>query len=215
MSKPIPSVKFCPHCGRDRPLADFSLCRGKPRWVCQDCFNAWTRQWRKDNPQRARATDKRYKDKSKPKRSRDYKVWLERNKGRRKILWAQYYQKNHERMLARARKYRAENLKRVKQKNKLYRENNLDKHRAYEATRRAAKFHRGPWISYEEWQTIMRYFDHRCGYCLEKAIPLTQEHMTPLSRGGKHDVENVVPACMSCNNHKSSKNLIQYALGTQ
>ena len=44
----------------------------------------------------------------------------------------------------------------------------------------------------------------RCYYC-RKAFPphrLTMDHIVPLSRGGKSNKGNVVPACKDCNNKK-------------
>lgn len=52
----------------------------------------------------------------------------------------------------------------------------------------------------------------RCYYCHE-ALPigkLDQEHMTPLSRGGLHDVSNLVLACRSDNSRKKDKTAEEY-----
>ena len=46
-----------------------------------------------------------------------------------------------------------------------------------------------------------------CGYC-GGHFPegeLTVEHITPVSRGGRHDWTNVVTACRSCNTRKGSR----------
>ncbi len=43
-----------------------------------------------------------------------------------------------------------------------------------------------------------------CHYCGEKFKPdeLTMDHLIPISRGGKNNKGNVVPACKPCNNKK-------------
>ena len=43
-----------------------------------------------------------------------------------------------------------------------------------------------------------------CYYCNLKFIPneLTMDHIIPLSRGGKSEKYNLVPACKECNNKK-------------
>ena len=51
-----------------------------------------------------------------------------------------------------------------------------------------------------------------CAYCLK---PLSNgirsiDHVTPLSRGGAHDTDNVVLACMPCNARKGAKTLIEF-----
>lgn len=46
-----------------------------------------------------------------------------------------------------------------------------------------------------------------CAYCLEP-LPLEQmqaEHVTPLTRGGRNDISNLLPACRDCNSEKSDR----------
>lgn len=52
-----------------------------------------------------------------------------------------------------------------------------------------------------QWQIIQERFDHRCAYC-GRRVKLTMDHVTPISKGGSHTVQNVVPACISCNCRK-------------
>lgn len=41
-----------------------------------------------------------------------------------------------------------------------------------------------------------------CAYCGAKGIALQRDCVMPISRGGRYTVENVVPACGSCNASK-------------
>ena len=43
-----------------------------------------------------------------------------------------------------------------------------------------------------------------CYYCRKKVSPseLTMDHVIPISRGGRSERENIVPACKDCNNKK-------------
>lgn len=54
-----------------------------------------------------------------------------------------------------------------------------------------------------EWFAVVALCDGRCVYCGEPAT--TQDHVIPLSRGGDDGIENVVPACRSCNSSKKDK----------
>lgn len=46
-------------------------------------------------------------------------------------------------------------------------------------------------------------FDNKCYYC---GVPATTtDHLTPLSRGGTHLPDNLVPACEHCNKSKGAK----------
>lgn len=45
--------------------------------------------------------------------------------------------------------------------------------------------------------------DLRCYYCSERLVTIwALEHKTPLAKGGPHNLENICPACMSCNEAK-------------
>lgn len=67
-------------------------------------------------------------------------------------------------------------------------------------------------LTAREWRQILSDFGHACAYCLVTAVPLHQEHMTPLSRGGEHTTENVVPSCAPCNYRKHTKDLLGFLL---
>lgn len=43
-----------------------------------------------------------------------------------------------------------------------------------------------------------------CAYCGALAVPLQRDCVLPLSRGGRYTLENIVPACRSCNASKSN-----------
>lgn len=54
-----------------------------------------------------------------------------------------------------------------------------------------------------QWVELQVSYDHRCAYCHKRAKGhLTQDHVTPLSKGGLHTLVNIVPACRSCNAKK-------------
>lgn len=67
--------------------------------------------------------------------------------------------------------------------------------------------------------------DNRCHYCdieMTKFDPQTRfsptllwsdatlDHMTPLSKGGTNEIENLVASCSSCNNEKGDMDYEQY-----
>src|SRR6185295_5166103 len=56
-----------------------------------------------------------------------------------------------------------------------------------------------------EWQQILTAYGHACAYCRRTDMPLTQDHVRALSKGGQHTMQNVIPACRSCNSRKGSK----------
>jgi 5-methylcytosine-specific restriction endonuclease McrA len=62
-------------------------------------------------------------------------------------------------------------------------------------------------LTAEEWKNIKDQYKHKCVYC-GKTKPLTMEHLIPLSRGGHHVKENIVPACLSCNSTRGNKPML-------
>lgn len=68
-----------------------------------------------------------------------------------------------------------------------------------------------PRLTREEWDAVLSHFGQACAYC-GAGGRLTLDHMVPLRRGGTHDVENVVPACLSCNSRKHTKTPLEWFL---
>ena len=50
---------------------------------------------------------------------------------------------------------------------------------------------------------LFTMWEHSCGYCGAHADTL--DHIRPLSRGGAHEIGNLVPACRPCNLSKHAK----------
>ncbi len=46
---------------------------------------------------------------------------------------------------------------------------------------------------------------YTCQYCGRKTRELSLDHVIPRHRGGRHIWENVVSACLRCNNHKAGR----------
>ncbi len=51
---------------------------------------------------------------------------------------------------------------------------------------------------------VLRRDKHCCQYC-GNTKQLTMDHVIPLSKGGKHSWDNVVTACVWCNNRKGDR----------
>lgn len=76
--------------------------------------------------------------------------------------------------------------------------------RARAARRRVARVKRADNdLTPAEWIAISAAWGC-CAYCGETAKPLQRDCVLPISRGGRYTLENVVPACGSCNASKSN-----------
>jgi 5-methylcytosine-specific restriction endonuclease McrA len=54
-------------------------------------------------------------------------------------------------------------------------------------------------------KNILRRDGHRCQYCGCSDLPLTVDHVVPKARGGEDTWENLVCACVRCNNRKGDQ----------
>ncbi|MGK9369051.1 HNH endonuclease [Melioribacter sp. Ez-97] len=54
-------------------------------------------------------------------------------------------------------------------------------------------------------KNILKRDGHRCAYCGRGDLPLTVDHVVPKSRGGSDTWENLVAACLPCNNKKGDR----------
>jgi len=54
-------------------------------------------------------------------------------------------------------------------------------------------------------KNILRRDGHRCMYCGRSDVPLTVDHVIPKARKGEDTWENLVTACVYCNNKKGDR----------
>lgn len=76
--------------------------------------------------------------------------------------------------------------------------------------RRAAKAGVRFEFSERAWKGLLAAFENRCAYCNRGDVELTKDHVRPISRGGEHTAENIVPACRSCNCRKSDTTALEF-----
>jgi len=139
------------------------------------------------------------------------------------------YKENRERILEQHREYRRRNKERIKQYNRGYYETNKEYLKEYRLnymrkwlktvdgracnqrskTKRRTKMREiVNTLTAQEWLNILEKHNFKCAYCgcqfNEDNLP-TRDHIIPISRGGNNTKENVIPACLSCNDKKGIK----------
>ena len=123
-----------------------------------------------------------------------------------------YYQENKEKVKATHKKWQKENPEKVKAYSKKWEKENPEKARASkrlkDSKRRAQK--RNTQVEVITDELLKEYWikknidPQRCFYCEDRPYEHL-EHCIPLSRGGTHTKDNLVPACASCNLSKGTK----------
>ena len=90
---------------------------------------------------------------------------------------------------------------------KRWRAANSERARAYVRLsghrRRAASG--GEYIRVEDWLALLMKYEGRCAYGPDHGGPIEADHRVPLSRGGLNTIENILPACQSCNRRKHTR----------
>jgi len=53
-------------------------------------------------------------------------------------------------------------------------------------------------LSAEQWAALQEAWGG-CAYCGAAGVPLQRDCVLPISRGGRYTLDNIAPACSSCN----------------
>lgn len=207
-------TKICTKCKIEKPIKDFNIRTdtGKHRSQCKQCVQ-----------ERSSITSKAYYEKNK-------KEIIKRT--------SETQRKNREKYNEYSKKWRSRNIKKSlencrkwREKNKDYatkhRENNIEKYKEYE--RRYNSTEKGK-INAKNKNSKRREFvkngslsnseiiklrkkTNKCYWCNSIIVEnnFHIDHYTPLSKGGKHDINNIVIACPTCNLKKCSKDPFTYA----
>lgn len=67
-------------------------------------------------------------------------------------------------------------------------------------------------VSGRDWRRLRVRHRGCCFYCGVQGA-LTMDHLIPISRGGRHSIGNIVPACLSCNSSKNARLVIEFRAG--
>jgi len=55
-----------------------------------------------------------------------------------------------------------------------------------------------------EWKALCAEYDYKCVKCGQQ-VPLTVDHVIPLSKGGRNSIDNIQPLCLPCNSGKKDR----------
>lgn len=137
------------------------------------------------------------------------KEYYQDNKESKLKYRGEHYKLNRAKLIKYARSYYKANKNKIAEYNKEYREKNRDLRNTLEHKRRARKRKLPNDFTKEDWERTKKYFNYQCSYCGDE-VELTQEHFTPLSKGGGYTVNNIIPACVSCNCSKKDRDFLKW-----
>lgn len=121
------------------------------------------------------------------------KKYYEANKDKLTEKMHEYYKANRESMLEKSREWKRENPRKVRFMNL----------KRLLFLKDACVV--GEEVRYEDILTLLAKQDHKCFYCGKDLDVYHVDHYIPLSKGGKHIVENLRISCPPCNLSKWNK----------
>lgn len=229
-------MKKCRKCGEVKPLEAFvkdKRSKDERTARCKSCFNvdqrrrhakrmenpeyrerhnartaAWlaahpeagaesARRWRERHPERAQVSAAESYRRRLEQDPDYYRKWYQRN-----------IEKERERSKLVMRRFRANDPERDKANRRRYRENNREIVRQREREKTYSRRAKQPY-SVELATFMAELITQPCAYC-DATENITIDHVVPLSRGGKHEADNLAPACYSCNASKCNRLLSEW-----
>ena len=177
---PITSLKTCSACHAPKPLTDFyrsAAQRDGYDHRCKDCQRLRMRQWRENHPEH----DRLYRADNRDRLEAGAQAWraanLEKVRATRRAATKRWRKAHPEARRERAR---------------------VDNHRRRRGASEGA-------FTPAEWEALCRRYGNRCLACGRTDLPLTIDHIVPLSKGGSNWITNAQPLCQPCNTRKHDR----------
>jgi hypothetical protein len=169
-------------------------------------FKKRQREYQQVNAERTKQRKRAYRQANAQQVRQRFNKWYQRNAERERQKARAYRQVNAEKIKQYHHEYYQTNMEKKKQREREFRQAHPEKTREYSKIRRARKL-AAPINDFTaaQWQAMQEQYDHRCVYCGKRFKgKLSQDHLTPLIKGGSHTSSNIVPACRSCNSRKQA-----------
>jgi len=220
-------TKVCTQCRIEKPatteyFSKQTIGKNGLQPACKECC----KRYREANKDKIVQHNKEYRETNKDKIAQQHKQWREANKEhiaqhrRVNIEHIAQYLETHKEHIAQRNKehyelikehqraygkeYQKLNKEHIAQHKKQWSQSNPDKCIAAKQRRRAYKADLPANFTAEQWETAKEHFNNVCAYCGVQ-VPLTQDHVVPLSKGGAYTHDNIIPACSKCNSSKRSR----------
>lgn len=164
-------------------------------------MRAYQKAYRETHPPRDRRAYKKTYDEA---HKEEITAYRETNQERISAQHKAYYQANREQILARVKSYYEQNREKAIAYQLAYCRANPDKVADRAKLREDRMAENGGSHTQEELQAKFAEFGNVCVYCgTSERVGI--DHMIPVARGGTDGIENIVPACKSCNSKKYTR----------
>ena len=128
-------------------------------------------------------------------------VYYNKNKKSISLKISEYKKKNRERFNELSRIWAKNNPEKRKIARKKWKDKNRELVNHYEKARQNRLAGASGSHTLNQWLELVEQYKRMCAYC-NCVKKLTKDHVIPVSKGGTDNIENIVPACVSCNSRK-------------
>ena len=188
--------KPCRRCGANEWSA---------RGDCLPCNRANSRKWRAANKNKVIENNKKYYADNKESVKVSSREYYYANSERVREVHKRRYLANRDIILEKVKKYVDTHRENYRKYTRKWEKANPESRRARDNARRARKAGNGGRFTASEFIALCEYYENSCLACGRDDIPLTADHVIPLSLGGCSDITNIQPLCRSCNTRKYIK----------
>ena len=191
---------------------------------CRAAQAAYAKAWREANRERIAGVSKAWRDANTERRRQqrrdsylanrevrlaENREWARLNPAANARRAAEWRKRNPAARAAAVATWRAKNPEAVRLTARSWIERNRPLTVIYSAQRRARRLAADTrTVTARDWNRLISRHHGKCAYCGSTSDRLTQDHIVPLIRGGRHAIGNLLPACQSCNSSKATKLLV-------
>lgn len=205
-------MKTCTKCQIEKSLDEFGLNRPSPdgrATYCKTCKREYQKAYYASNTDRYRRYAKNWRTTNKTYKAQVDAAYAKAHPDRVAKAKAKYRESHREQLRAASKEYGARTKEAKAKYSAEYRIRNLDKIALKEARRRTRKAGNGVFVILPK--ELRKLKTQPCIYCGGKAEHM--DHITPISRGGRHSIGNLAPACAKCNLSKRDKFVVEWKVG--
>lgn len=222
------TTKTCIKCNTTKDISQFTFRKDTQKYInsCRACENERKRKHKLDNLEHYKNIQKEYLIKNKDLLSEKKKKYYEENKeyilnkikkhkenNRDKVLEAKRnsYYRHRESKLEKAKQYYDLNKEKIREYKKEYNRKQENKPLFRNARHRRRARLKDSDVTPSQIRALVKK-SKNCYWCnvkLNKNYHI--DHYTPISKGGKHTISNLVVSCPKCNLQKNAKDPFEFA----
>lgn len=199
---------------------------GESSWYesghCIKCMKVRSKEWQENNREYARAKEREYVSNNRDAVRERKRRWELENRDRINQRKRDYRKENAEHIKQRMRDWRAGNVEKARAywnkwavanpekrraKDLKWQAANRDKVNAIDHRRRSRQKASGGSYTAAEWSALVNHYGNKCLCCGRDDLPLTVDHVIPIAKGGRSDINNLQPLCKACNSRKKDKTI--------